>query len=107
MKATLHHDADSHVDSTISAVFGGSTHKSNPSGGVLEVDASCNDTVTLNCIGQLYNFVNYRPQVPKNNSIGIASYLEQFANLQDLKSFYLEQRPEAANSTFEFISVNG
>lgn len=107
MRATLHHHADSHVESTISTVFGGSAHKLNPNGGAPAVDPSCNDTVTLNCIGQLYNFVDYKPQAPQSNSIGISSYLEQFANLQDLKSFYLEQRPEAANSTFEFISVNG
>ncbi|KAF9006662.1 peptidase S8/S53 domain-containing protein [Cyathus striatus] len=48
----------------------------------------------------------YVPKAAKN-SIGITGYLEQFANIQDLHSFYAEQLPEALNSTFKFISVNG
>lgn len=107
MKATLHFDKDSFIQSTVKDFFTGKTHKASLTGNEPEVDPSCNATVTLSCLQQLYNFVDYEPQVPEKNSIGISSYLEQFANLQDLKSFYLEQRPEAANSTFEFISVNG
>ncbi len=107
MRTTLHFDKDSVVESTISTVLDGTTYKADVTGNAPAVDPSCNATVTLSCIAQLYNFVGYKPQVPTKNSIGITGYLEQFANLADLKSFNLEQRPEAANSTFEFISVKG
>ncbi|RDB20083.1 Tripeptidyl-peptidase sed3 [Hypsizygus marmoreus] len=70
------------------------------------VDPSCNSTITIKCLQQLYNFVGYTP-TSKGNSIGITGYLEEFANSQDLQSFYAEQRPDAVNSTFKFVSVNG
>lgn len=70
------------------------------------VDASCNTTITVKCLQQLYNAVGFTPS-SKGNSIGITGYLEQFANLQDLQSFYAEQRPDALGSSFKFISVKG
>lgn len=70
------------------------------------VDASCNITITINCLQQLYNAVGYVPSA-RGNSIGITGYLEQFANIQDLQEFYADQRPDALNSSFNFISVNG
>ncbi|KAG6899605.1 hypothetical protein C0993_008766 [Termitomyces sp. T159_Od127] len=71
------------------------------------VDASCNTTITIHCLKQLYNAVGFCPKPGRNNSIGITGYLEQFANLQDLQSFYTDQRPDALNSSFRFLSVNG
>ncbi|TFK43816.1 peptidase S8/S53 domain-containing protein [Crucibulum laeve] len=70
------------------------------------VDASCNTTITVTCLQQLYNAVGFKPKA-KGNSIGITGYLEQFANIQDLQSFYADQRPDALNSSFKFISVKG
>ncbi|KAJ3516147.1 hypothetical protein NLJ89_g1307 [Agrocybe chaxingu] len=68
------------------------------------VDASCNHTVTITCLQQLYNAVGYTPLANDSNSIAIT---EQFANIQDLQSFYADQRPDALNSSFAFISVAG
>ncbi|TFK43817.1 tripeptidyl peptidase A [Crucibulum laeve] len=70
------------------------------------VDASCNSSITIKCLQQLYNTVGYKPQSADKNAIGITGYLEQFANIQNLQSFYGEQLPEALNSTFKFISVS-
>ncbi|GLB34137.1 putative protein CC1G_01435 Coprinopsis cinerea okayama7 130 [Lyophyllum shimeji] len=70
------------------------------------VDPSCNRTITISCLQQLYNAVGYVPKA-KGNSIGITGYLEEFANIQDLQSFYADQRPDALNSTFKFLSVKG
>ena len=39
--------------------------------------------------------------------MGITAYLEQFANIEDLQTFFADQRPDALNSTFKFVSVNG
>lgn len=73
----------------------------------------------------MYNAVGFTPSAA-GNSIGITGYLvragipsfwiknanpripqEQFANNQDLQSFFADQRPDALNSTFKFISVAG
>ncbi|KAG6845429.1 hypothetical protein H0H87_009336 [Tephrocybe sp. NHM501043] len=70
------------------------------------IDASCNTTITLKCLQQLYNFVDYKPTA-KGNSIGITGYLEEYANIQDLQSFYAVQLPEAANSSYIYHSVKG
>jgi tripeptidyl-peptidase-1 len=70
------------------------------------VDPSCNTTITISCLQQLYNFVGYKPS-SKGNSIGITGYLEEFANLQDLQSFYSDQRPDALGTSFKYFSVNG
>jgi tripeptidyl-peptidase-1 len=70
------------------------------------VDASCITTITISCLQQLYNFVGFKPS-SGGNSIGITGYLDEFANLQDLQSFYADQRPDALNSSYKYFSVNG
>ncbi|KAF9480670.1 subtilisin-like protein [Pholiota conissans] len=72
----------------------------------VSVDASCNQTITITCLQELYNAVGFKPSA-KGNSIGITGYLEEFANFQDLQTFYADQRPDALNSTFNVISVAG
>ena len=72
----------------------------------ITVDASCNQTITISCLKQLYNAVGFVPKA-KNNQIGITGYLGEFANIADLQSFYANQVPAAVNSSFEFVSVNG
>jgi tripeptidyl-peptidase-1 len=70
------------------------------------VDRICNTTITINCLQQLYNVVGYKP-TNKSNSIGITGYLDEYANQQDLQSFYADQRPDALGSSFKFFSVKG
>ncbi|KAG6828489.1 hypothetical protein H0H92_007804 [Tricholoma furcatifolium] len=69
------------------------------------VDASCNSTITVTCLQQLYNAVGLTPTA-HGNSIAVTGYLEQFANFQDLQSFYADQVPAAVNSSFQVISIN-
>ncbi|KAJ7639286.1 tripeptidyl peptidase A [Roridomyces roridus] len=73
------------------------------------VDASCNSTITVTCLKELYNAVGVTPSAHVGNSVGITGYLEQFANRADLQAFFEDQVPAAAaaKSTFKFISVNG
>ncbi|PPQ87241.1 hypothetical protein CVT25_004091 [Psilocybe cyanescens] len=73
----------------------------------ITVDAGCNSTITIPCLLQLYNAVGYVPSDNPNNSIAVTGYLEEYANIQDLQSFYAEQRPDALNSSFTFVSVAG
>jgi tripeptidyl-peptidase I len=70
------------------------------------VDASCNKTITITCLQQLYNFVGFKPKA-FGNSIGITGYLEEYANYQDLQSFYGDQRPDALGSSYKFYSADG
>lgn len=71
------------------------------------VDASCNATVTINCLLELYNAVGFNASGSNENQIGITGYLEQFANIADLQLFYADQRPDALNSSFKFFPVAG
>ncbi|KAH9036021.1 peptidase S8/S53 domain-containing protein [Lactarius deliciosus] len=77
-----------------------------PGSGVT-VDASCNMTITVSCLKQLYNAVNYVPQAPDKNAIALTGYLEQFANFADLKQFYADQVPAAVNTSFDVVRING
>ncbi|KAJ4479142.1 subtilisin-like protein [Lentinula aciculospora] len=73
----------------------------------VSVDPSCNTTVTVTCLKQLYNATDITPSANINNSFGITGYLDQFANFQDLQSFYAVQVPAAVNSSFAVLSVAG
>ncbi|KAI0340738.1 tripeptidyl peptidase A [Trametopsis cervina] len=78
-----------------------------PSASGGQVDASCNTTITITCLQQLYNAVGYVPSATNGNQIGITGYLEQFASTSDLQKFFALQRPDAVNSTFKLILING
>jgi tripeptidyl-peptidase I len=78
-----------------------------PSASGGQVDASCNDTITITCLKELYNAVGYVPLANTGNQIAATGYLDQFANLEDLQLFYENQVPEAVNSSFTLVSVNG
>lgn len=71
------------------------------------VNASCNATITVSCLKQLYNAVNYVPREKKKNAIAITGYLEEFANFDDLKLFYADQLPAAVNTSFDVVLING
>ncbi|KAJ3895618.1 peptidase S8/S53 domain-containing protein [Lentinula edodes] len=67
----------------------------------------CNYTVTLNCLQSLYNTVGYQTRAHSRNSIGLTGYLEQYANREDLKLFFADQNPGAANASLDVILING
>ena len=50
-----------------------------------QVPSSCNTTITPACLKALYNTVGYVPQATKVNKLGIAGYLNEFANDADLQ----------------------
>ncbi|KAG6836128.1 hypothetical protein H0H93_011087 [Arthromyces matolae] len=69
------------------------------------VPSSCNSTITISCLQNLYNTVNYKPSA-KNNSLGIVGYLEEFANRADLQTFYSKYLRTAIGSNFTTVLVN-
>ncbi|THH17744.1 hypothetical protein EW146_g3129 [Bondarzewia mesenterica] len=71
------------------------------------VDATCNTSITIKCLQQIYNIGDYVSNATNGNQIGLTGYLEQFANIADLNQFYTAQRPQAVNSNFTTILING
>ena len=71
------------------------------------VDASCNQTITLSCLLQLYNAEGFAASGTNGNKIGITGYLDQFANKEDLQLFYKDQLSEALDSSFETVLIDG
>ena len=69
--------------------------------------AVCNEVITLKCLQILYGTNSYIPTAFDKNAIGITAYLGQFANQVDLTNFLTLERPEAVNTSFDFVSVNG
>ena len=103
MKTSFHFDqkdASSAASSNAPAI-------SVPSASGGQVDASCTTTITVSCLLQLYNAVGYTAEANTGNQIATTGYLDQFANIEDLQLFFADQVPQAVNSTFTLISVNG
>ncbi|KAH0836443.1 peptidase S8/S53 domain-containing protein [Lanmaoa asiatica] len=71
------------------------------------VDASCNGTITITCLRQLYNAVGYNTSATNDNKIAVTAYLEQYANNQDLQQFFQLENPTAYGSNYTFVSING
>ncbi|KAK0190627.1 tripeptidyl peptidase A [Armillaria mellea] len=92
-------------DALPTADLDGTTAESLGSGPI--IDNSCKYAITLNCLKQLYNAMNYSATDQSKNGIGITGYLEEYANYQDLQLFYREQLPNAQGSQFQVVSING
>lgn len=67
----------------------------------------CNMAVVPACLQRLYNFAGYEPSPRVGNSIAVTGFLGQYANVQDLQRFYAQYMPDALNSSFGLISING
>ncbi|KAI4253535.1 MAG: hypothetical protein LQ352_003625 [Teloschistes flavicans] len=77
----------------------------------LTVAQACNvSAVTPLCLRTLYGTINYKPQVPGKNKIGLTNYLNEANNRSDVFLFLKRFRPEAAQEAFQFrveIIANG
>lgn len=51
--------------------------------------------------------VDYIPQATHQNAIAVTGYLKEFANFADLREFYADQVPDAANTSFNVVLING
>ncbi|KAI0331649.1 subtilisin-like protein [Cubamyces sp. BRFM 1775] len=71
------------------------------------VPSSCNSVITPACLRALYNTTSYVPAATDKNSLGIAGYLEEFANRADLQTFYKRFRTDAVGTSFTTVEVNG
>ncbi|KDR68017.1 hypothetical protein GALMADRAFT_272863 [Galerina marginata CBS 339.88] len=71
------------------------------------VPASCGTTITPACLRALYSTSTYVPAATNVNKLGVAGYLEEFANNADLQTFFKKFRTDAVGATFQTVQVNG
>ncbi|XP_006462127.1 hypothetical protein AGABI2DRAFT_193429 [Agaricus bisporus var. bisporus H97] len=71
--------------------------------------ASCLSTtvITPDCLRDLYNTADYVPSATSRNAIGIAGYLDEFANRADLQTFFRRFRPDAVGFNYTTVQLNG
>ena len=70
------------------------------------VDASCNTTITPQCLLELYN-VHYKADPNNGNKVGYASFLTEYARYADLATFEKSYAPYAIGENFSVIEFNG
>lgn len=74
------------------------------------VDSVCDTAaVTPDCLRTLYGTINYKPQVPGKNVVGLTDYLGEVNNRSDAEIYLQHYRPDAVSAAYTFsqISVNG
>ncbi|KAK7467531.1 hypothetical protein VKT23_004584 [Stygiomarasmius scandens] len=68
--------------------------------------ASCNTVITPTCLRDLYNTIDYTVTQAGTNKLGVAGYLDEFANFDDLKTFTRRFRTDATNATFDVVQIS-
>ena len=74
------------------------------------VDQVCNaSAITPTCLRTLYGTINYKPQVPGKNKIGLTDFLKEANNRSDVRIFLEKFRPDAVSEadTFKVDVING
>ncbi|KAJ3511463.1 hypothetical protein NMY22_g15638 [Coprinellus aureogranulatus] len=71
------------------------------------VPSGCSSAITPSCLRALYNTSDYIPTSMGSNRLGVAGYLEQYANRADLEAFLKKFRQDAQGFTFPTVQING
>ncbi|KAH7053096.1 tripeptidyl-peptidase-like protein [Macrophomina phaseolina] len=71
-----------------------------------DVSASCNSSITAQCLKDLYNIEGYTPKANKT-FLGVSGFLEEYARYDDLELYINKYAPEAKGKSFTFGSING
>ncbi|KAM6496816.1 Peptidase S8/S53 domain containing protein [Amanita muscaria] len=69
--------------------------------------STCRTTITPSCLRTLYNTINYVPTSTSTNKLGVAGYLDEYANRVDLQTFFSRFRTDAQGSSYTTVLVNG
>ncbi|KAG7091987.1 hypothetical protein E1B28_008374 [Marasmius oreades] len=69
--------------------------------------ATCDRRITPDCLKTLYDAANYTQQASSRNSLGVAGYLDEFANRADLQTFLRQFVPARTGTNFTTVRVNG
>ncbi|CZT48511.1 related to Tripeptidyl-peptidase sed3 [Rhynchosporium secalis] len=68
---------------------------------------ACNSSITVDCLQALYKFKHFRGSRRNGNQIGLAGFLEEYAQHDDLEQFYRTYVPDAYDADFQEILING
>ncbi|KAI9887170.1 MAG: vesicle formation at the endoplasmic reticulum [Watsoniomyces obsoletus] len=68
--------------------------------------SDCNREVTPECLRQLYN-ISFTPDPRSGSTLGIAGFLEQYAQYADLAQFLDKYVPEQRDANFSVTPING
>jgi tripeptidyl-peptidase I len=72
----------------------------------MTVAQACNvSAVTPLCLRTLYGTLDYVPQVPGQNKVGLTNYLGEANNRSDVSIFLQRFRPEAASAAYTFKTI--
>ncbi|KAI1000959.1 Tripeptidyl-peptidase [Podosphaera aphanis] len=71
------------------------------------ISAACNTSIIPDCLSDLYNIREINGSSTNGNQLGIAGFLEQYAQQDDLDKFFAKYLPKATGSTFSTQLVNG
>ena len=72
------------------------------------VSAVCNNTgVTPTCLRTLYGTIDYTPQVPGENKVGLNDFIGETNNRSDVSIFLQNYRPDAVSAAndFQFVII--
>ncbi|KAJ7685962.1 family S53 protease [Mycena rosella] len=70
------------------------------------VPASCEDIVNPTCLQAMYGIPSAKATSSASNVIGVAGYLDEFANSVDLGLFLSNLRTDLVNSTFSLQTID-
>ena len=68
---------------------------------------ACNTSTTVDCIQALYKFKHFRGSRRNGNQIGLAGFLEEYAQHDDFEQFLTTYVPDAYDVDFEEFLING
>jgi tripeptidyl-peptidase-1 len=71
------------------------------------INATCNTSVTPQCLADLYKFADYKPDTKAATTIGVNGFLEQYARYSDFEKFSQTYAPNAVGSNFSYTLVDG
>jgi tripeptidyl-peptidase-1 len=74
---------------------------------IAAVNATCNTSITPQCLKDLYNFADFKADPNVSTLIGVNGFLEQYARFKDFADFARLFAPWAVGSNFSWTSVNG
>ncbi|KZP30472.1 subtilisin-like protein [Athelia psychrophila] len=68
---------------------------------------TCKQAIQPSCLQTLYNSTGYTPKSAGKNKIAVAGYLEQYANHEDLQTFYKKYYKKAVGHSYSTVEING
>lgn len=71
------------------------------------INATCNTSITPDCLAELYKFGDYQIDPKANTYLGVNGFLEQYARYSDFEIFANTYAPKAKGSKFDYILVSG